>query len=288
MQQSKVTLSLKTLTYQLILTDQLIAIIDKNASNISQIITITDTKYRSGIGLQAHVLQAKIAEGKLTIERLSLAHQRRTLLVAIQTALSLDPEDVADINIAYPKKIKERPLPSQIQIKNSLISQKQDAIVDNTKATLQVKQDAYLPQFSAQVEYWNNSMMDNQYGGQVMMSVPWGNPKNEASIIAATQKRYAEEKRQQDLLNNETYLVSTLISELTTTVQKIQIYDSVLLRDASLAFQNVQHAFAVNKASFTDYFEAEKTLFQLEKEHALLQNQYHTRLAELESRFQYE
>ena len=151
---------------------------------------------------------------------------------------------------------------------------------------VQVEKDRFLPNFSAQIEYWDNAGMDNQYGGQVMMTLPWFNAKNKSSLAEAQKRLESSDYTLQESVNRVHSQLVSLVSDINTTQQKIGLYENQLLRDGRLSMSNFKQSFEVDKASFIDYFEAEETLIQLEMKYAVLRKNYFTQLAALRWQFE--
>jgi outer membrane protein TolC len=81
-------------------------------------------------------------------------------------------------------------------------------------------------------------------------------------------------------------MLVSLVSDINTIHKKVLLYERQLLKDARLSLSNFQKSYEVDKASFIDYFEAEQTVFQLEKKYAILKNRYFTQLSALKWQFE--
>lgn len=285
--QNKVVFSIESLVYKLQLNKELVAITQKNKDILTQLANIADVKYQAGLGLQANVLKAHVSKGKLDEELLSLNHQYTVLMEHLKKSLNVSPS--IDITLAIEVELSNNerlPAPNQDWVLESLIVQKSEAMKHSMESKVRVEKDRFLPNFSAQVEVWDNSGMENQYGGQVMMTVPWFNSKNSASLAEAEKLFESSQHSLQESINGIQSTLVSLVSDINTTHMKIVLYDTQLLRDARLSLSNFQKSFEVDKASFIDYFEAEQTLFHLEKKHAVLKNNYYTKLSALKWQFE--
>ena len=285
--QNKIVFSIESLVYKLLLNDELTDITKKNKAILTQLANIADVKYQAGLGLQANVLKAQVSKGKLDEELLSLNHQRLVLVEQLKKMLNVPPTTNIRFAIEEPTVLNDRlPTPNQDWTNKSLVVQKADAMKSSKQSAVQVEKDRYKPNFSAQVEVWDNSGMDNQYGGQIMMTVPWFNVKNSASLTEAEKQFESSQNSLQDSTNSIRSMLVSLVSDITTTHKKILLYEKQLLKDAKLSLSNFQKSYEVDKASFIDYFEAEQTVFQLEKKHAILKNRYSTQLSALKWQFE--
>jgi outer membrane protein TolC len=285
--QNKIVFSIESLVYKLLLNDELTDITKKNKAILTQLANIADVKYQAGLGLQANVLKAQVSKGKLDEELLSLNHQRIVLVEQLKKMLNVSP--TIDITFAIKEStfLKDTlPTPNQNWAHKSLIVQKADAMKTSKQSAVQVEKDRYMPNFSAQVEYWDNSGMDNQYGGQIMMTVPWFNAKNSASLLEAKKQFESSQYSLQDSTNMVRSMLVSLVSDINTTHKKVLLYEQQLLKDAGLSLSNFRKSYEVDKASFIDYFEAEQTLYKLEKKHVVLKNRYYTQLSALKWQFE--
>lgn len=287
-ERNKLILSILKTAYAYYLNEEQVEITKKNKAILENLITIAEVKYQTGLGLQANVLKAKVAKDKLEVELLALAHHKTIILETLKQLLQV-PTDVIHIKSTYPEPVESV---AQLEpdydawVAQTLAMQQTQAMLDVATRKLRVKKDRYLPNFTTQVEYWDNNEMDNQYGAQVMMSVPWITGKNSASVKNAKKQHIASQYSLDEMRAKVRRDLTTLISEIERTRNTIQIYDRSLLKHARLALSNFQKAFEVNKASFIDYFEAEQTLFQTEKQYAMHKNRYFTALATLKWQFE--
>jgi outer membrane protein, heavy metal efflux system len=284
---NQIVFSIESLVYRLILTDELIHITEKNKESLTQLSNIAEVKYQAGLGIQANVLKAYVSKGRLEEEWLSLQHQHIVLMEQLKKMLNVDASTDITLSIKGPL-LDDSFLPTLNQegVLKSLVVQKYEAMKQSKAAHLYVEKDRYLPNVSAQVEYWDNAGADNQYAGQVMLSLPWFNAKNSASVKESERVFKSSQYSVKESINEVQSTLISLVSDINTTHKKLLLYDTQLLKDAGLSFLNFQQSFEVNKASFIDYFEAEQTLFQLEKNYAVLKNNYYIQHAALRWQFE--
>jgi cobalt-zinc-cadmium efflux system outer membrane protein len=284
---NEVVLSIQTLYYNLVLNKALIAITEKNNKILENIINIADIKYRSGKTLQANVLKARVTKGKLEEKIFQLSHQKVMLMEHLKKWLGVVGAESLSIGLAYPTLIDLTISTANTEVvSNALMVRKAMAMKDKSDQRVLVEKDRYLPDFSAQVEYWDTAGMDNQYSGQIAMTFPWFNAKNSASVKEAESLSDAKRSQVIDNRNNTKRLLVTLLSDLQTTQETVLLYDNSILKNATLSLYSFQRAFEVDKASFLDYFDAEKTLFLLEMDYAKLVNRVHVLYAKINSLFE--
>ncbi|MFT5170812.1 MAG: cobalt-zinc-cadmium efflux system outer membrane protein [Candidatus Marinamargulisbacteria bacterium] len=287
MVRNKVVLEIQQLYFQLIRNRDLHLIAEKNKKILENLISIADIKYRSGKTLQANVLKARVSKSKIDEKILQLKHTKVLLTQELRRAIGISPEDKMDLVLDYPALLT---FPSGDQIgrlvSETLAVRHAKAMQKSSAGAVNVEKDRFLPDFSAQLEYWDNSGMANQMGGQVAMTVPWLNTKNAASLKSSEAVRDAGSQNVLGQKNKTRSVLLTLISELETVDATMQLYESHLLKDAMLSLSSFQHAFEVDKASFLDYFEAEKTLFSLDLDFANLQSRSHALRAKLNAQFE--
>lgn len=286
-ERNNLIISIQNTYYQLILNQDLVRIIEKNKAIMTRMFGIADVKYQSGQGLQANVIKTQIALSKLDEQYIWLRHQKIKLNEALKQRLSLPFDSIVTVPLNYSlpvKTISTSPTPKWLE--NALSVKKSKSISEEAKKQLSVEKSRYLPKVSAQLEYWDNSGMEDQTAGQVMMSIPWITGKNLAAVREAKQLKLAKDATNQDVESDVMRQLTSLVSEINATAEILKLYETRLLRDAALSFSNYSQAFEVDKASFIDYFDAEKTLFEIEKDYAVLKNQYHRKLIELKWQFE--
>jgi outer membrane protein, heavy metal efflux system len=286
MAKNEVEVSIKSLCYTLILNKTLIGIAEKNDRVLENIINIADIKYRSGKTLQANVLKARVTKGKLEEKIFQLSHQNLMLKEQLKKWLGVSEGNQVSIELRYPKPIKLAISTVNTAIVSDTLAVKRAiAIKNRADHLLQVEKDRYLPDFSAQMEYWNNSGMDNQYAGQIAMTLPWFSSKNGASVKEAELLRGSKSSQIIDIRNLIRSSLVTMLSDLKTTQATVELYEKTILKNAELSLSSFQKAFEVDKASFLDYFESEKTLFSLEMDYAKLVNRKYILQAKIDTLF---
>lgn len=271
--------------YQLVLNDALIQVTKKNQDILQKMVNIADVKYRSGSGLQGNVLKAEVTKGKLDEQLLRLQHQKTKLEAEFQQLLGVSENVVASLN--YTAGIKGISENISSELISETLTQKRAALMqDVSRQKKRIQDDRYLPNFSAQIEYWDNAGMDNQYGGHIGMSIPWFNSRNAASVEEAEQHNLSAIEMELDQHNVNRTQLKTLLSDINTTAKTIQLYRDSLIRNAELGLSSFQKAYEVDSVSFIDYFEAEKMLFGVEMDYAKLLYKYHMLRAKWESYFE--
>ena len=281
-----VSLMIQKVYFGLILNQELTEITKKNNQILENIINIADIKYQSGKTLQANVLKAKVSKGKLEEQLLQLSHQKVQSTEELKKWLGISVNDSLNLTLQYPEKEAAAITTiNQEVVAETLMVQKAQAMKDKADQMVSVEKDRYLPNFMAQVEYWDNAGMDNQYGGQISMSIPWFNGKNDASVKAAEALSSSKDQLRKNSINAISQRLTTMLSDLKTTQAKIQLYETDILKNAELSLSSFQKAFEVDKASFLDYFESEKTLYALEMQHAKLVNKKHVLHAQINAFF---
>lgn len=283
---NQLALSIIQTVYSYYLNEDLTRITYKNKVILDNLINITDIKYQAGSGLQANVLKAKVAKDKFEEELLSLSHQKTLILESLKQLLNISAASIA-LQSTYPdEKLADAKNISDDWVNDTLTIQQAEATRTISNSKLVIEKDRYLPNFSVQVEYWDNASMDNQFGGQFMMTVPWFNSKNSAVIDEARYQKQASDATLEDMRAKVRTQLRTLVSEIQTTGKVLRLYEDSSLKHARLALSNFQKAFEVDEASFIDYFSAEQTVFQLEKHYAIQKNRYFTALAALKWQFE--
>ena len=283
---NKVSLMIQKVYFGLVLNEKLTEITQKNNQILENIINIADIKYQSGKTLQANVLKAKVSKGKLEEQLLQLSHQKVKLTEELKKWLGIPSGDALHLTLQYPKKSVPRiTAVNQDVVSKSLMVQKTVAMKDKADQMVIIQKDRYLPNFMAQVEVWDNSGMDNQYGGQLAMSIPWFNGKNDASVKEAEAMSLSKDQLRQNRLNDISQRLTTWLSDLKTTQDTLKLYETNILKNAELSLSSFQKAFEVDKASFLDYFESEKTLYALEMRYAKLINKKHVIHAQINALF---
>lgn len=273
--------------YNLVLTKSLIRITEKNRDVLKKMVNIADVKYQSGSGIQGNVLKAEVTKDKLDEQLFNLQLREVQLNATFSQLLGLSPSENMAVSLNYTAAIEVIiSTPNQAWVDTTLHVRRADIAKDLSNQKKRVEEDRYLPNFSAQVEYWDNSGMNNQYGGQIGMTFPWLNGKNAAATKEAKWMALSSIELRKNSENISASQLKSLVSEINTMVKTIQLYENSLLKNAELSLNSFQKAYEVDQVSFIDYFEAEKMLFGIEMDYEKLLNRYHTLRAILNSYYE--
>lgn len=283
---NNIRLQIQTIYFNLVLNEALTKIAQKNKQIFENIINIADIKYRSGKTLQANVLKARVSKGRVDEQLLQLSHQKVKLTEEFKKWMGVTANTTLNMTLQYPKDPHLIVTGvSKSTISNALWVKKAQVIEDKADKMVAIEKDRYLPDFVAQIELWDNAGMDNQYAGQLAMSIPWFNGKNHASVKEAEAIKRSKNESKNDVVNTISQRLTTGLSDLTTTLETITLYEETILKNAQLSLSSFQKAFEVDKASFLDYFESENTLYDLEIQHAKLLNKKHVLHAQINALF---
>lgn len=285
-EKNELTQSILNTLYDYYLTNELMGITQKNKVVLDSMINIADVKYRSGSGLQANVLKAKVLKGKYEERYLFLAHEKTLLLESLKSLLNIS-EGALSFDGSYPGEIELGENPDiENWVTNTLVMKQESLRLNMIQHKVNVEKDRFLPDFTARIEYWDNVAIKNQVSGQFMMTFPWLNSKNTSVVKRAKDMELSSIELLKDTKSTVRSLLITLVSDIQTTSTTLRMYDESVLKDARLALSNFQKAFEVGNASFSDYVESEQTLFELEENYAKLKNRYFTQLATLMWQFE--
>ena len=285
MKKNEIIFSVDSLLYNLILNQVLLAILKKNESNLESLINITEINYQSGINFQSALLKLKIAKVRYEEDALRLEHQRLQLMEELKQIVGISSDISLADKIIYPD-FQILGTPNETWLSQSLLIQKAETLGDVSDFNVILQTDKGRPSFSAQIEFWNHSGMDNQGASQVMMTVPWLSTKYKEIIDQSKKDAKAEQFKVQDTKTRVMKEFNVMVSELVTISKIITLYESTILEHAHLSLSNFQKAFEGNKASVIDYFEAEQDVFDVEKKLAMLKNKYFIGLSQLKSQFE--
>lgn len=278
---------ISNVVYQIQLMEELLKITQKNIAVLSRIINIANVKYQAGKGTQANVLKAKVARGKIEEQVFFLEHKKQVLYSKLSALLNTRESINLSKNMlkldTVPKKhlkVLDKWFTHSLAIKNAEANHK---IV---QSKLRVEKDRFRPDFSLQLEYWDNLAMRDQRSGHIMMSIPWGNPKNYASVSESKEKQSASTQLVTQSKNNEREQLESVVSELGFLQKAVALYEKSLLINGRLSTASYKKAYEVDQASFLDLFESEMALYDLEMKYAKVKTQFWIKKAWLKAQFE--
>ncbi len=271
---------------------QALKTVRENKGILSRFITIAETRYRVGKGLQQDVLKAQVSLSKLIDKELLLKDKQFKLRTKINELIgrSSNSEIGKPVleNISFIKTdtltffkyaIQSRPL---VKAWKTMISQ------NDQKVSL-AKRNFY-PDFKIGLAYTQRDVLANGSGGVdylsglVSVSIPlFFHKKQEQKYQQVRLEGQSILDQYQDVLNHIQSSIEQAISSLNKNEQLIQLYDTGIIPQARQSLESAMSAYQNGKVDFLTLLNSQMSLLDFEINELRARTDYRKDLALLDA-----
>ena len=283
--------NVKLTFYNLFFVDKSIEIVEKNKALLNQFISVAETKYSVGKGLQQDVLKAQVEFSKLTEKLISHRQKRNKLVFQLnkllnrkinspigkfpvfeKSAFNLDVENLKQFGL------EKRPL---------LRSWK--SMIEQTKSANKLAKIGYLPDFSLGVAYTQREdlltgmKMNDFFSAELKINLPLYFHSKQSKKVEETQLIISSIEEKYDAIKNEVlFQIENGLTELQKNEKLIDLYKTGIIPQASQSLNSALSGYQVDKVDFLTLLNNQMTLFNYEMEYYRVLTDYEKSLAELE------
>lgn len=266
--------------------------VDKNKGILNQFITIAETRYSVGKGLQQDVLKAQVSLSKLMDRELVLKDKKAGLQAKINEMVGQSSKIEigrpvlkeihflkADTTSIYNNAVQNRPL---VKAWKTMISQ------SDQKVSL-AKRDFY-PDFKIGVAYTQRDVLSNGAGGVDYLSglfsvnIPlFFHRKQEQKYQQIRMQGQSIREQYQDVLNKIQSGIEQIISSLDKNEQLVHLYDTGIIPQAEQSLESAMSAYQNDKVDFLTLLNSQMSLFDFELNEIRARTDYRKDLAQLDA-----
>jgi len=276
--------------YQIYFTEKAQAIVDKNIRIMDDFITLAETKYSVGQGMQQDVFKAQVEKSKMLDMKISLQQQRSSLATALN-ALLYRPADtpvgtIPDFDLApltmSAEALRATAFENRPQVK-SLHAQ-----IEKANAGLKLAQREFYPDFNVSFEYMQRqpSMNDDgldMYSLGVTFNLPVQRQRRHAMVAEANSETTMATAELNSLRSTIDSGVADLLAKLEKRRKLVELYKTGIIPQAEQALESATIGYRVNKVDFLTLLDNQTTLFNYEKEYYDSLADYQIQMAQLEA-----
>jgi outer membrane protein TolC len=276
--------------YQIYAVDKALEIIEKNLQIIGDFITIAESRYSVGQGVQQDIFKAGLERSKMLDMQITLQQQRRSLAANLNYLL-YRPTDttvgpVSDFELPQitltSQQLNNLAYDSRPQVKN-LITQANKGMAGHRLARKE-----FYPDFNLSFEYMfrEASMNDpgyNMFSLGVTFNLPFQQEKRRAMLAESSSETTMSVEELNGLKNSISYAISDTLAQMERRRKLVELYKGGIIPQAEQSLESAVISYRVGKVDFLTLLDGRVSLFNYEKELYDSKAEYMMKLAQLEA-----
>jgi cobalt-zinc-cadmium efflux system outer membrane protein len=286
----ELTRMVKETFYQLYDIDRSLAIVDKNIRILDDFITLAETKYSVGQGLQQDVFKAQVERSKMLDLRISLEQQRKsgeaTLNALLSRPASTPVGRIADLEL-QPLTLNSEQLEAIADETRPLLKSAR-AGIEKAGAGLSLAKKEYFPDFNVSLEYMQrNPAMGNDgfdmYTLGLTFNLPVQTSRRQAAVAESNAEIQTATEELHSIKNTIQAGVADLLAQMERRRKLTELYKTGILPQARQSLESSVIGYRVSKVDFLTMLDNMVTLFSYEREYYDSVADYQVKRAQLEA-----
>ena len=283
---------LKTVYYQLFYVDQALETVRKSKVIIKQLISVAETKYSVGKGLQQDVLRAQLELSGLMDQEISLRQKRSSLASKLNTLINEPPERTVGMipePAVQPIAYSLQQLKEQADAHSPLLGAWQAVINQSTQKVALAKKQIY-PDFSVGLAYTQRDRLANGGKGYDFVSAMFSvslpiyyKRKQSQQVQEMKLMRSSVEERYQNVRNTVYQNLQDRYTALQKNEQLVNLYKNGAIPQAQQSFKSAMSAYQNDKVDFLSLLNSELALFHMQLTYYRALSDYNQNIADLEA-----
>lgn len=286
----ELTRMVKETWYQIWAVDKSLEIIDKNLKIMADFVTIAESKYSVGQGVQQDIYKAGLEKSKMLDMQINLRQQRKSLEANLNYLLyrpgNTPVGTVADFALPQlslsAEQLNQAALERRPQIK-SLAS-----LTSKGQASHLLAQKEFYPDFNLSFEYMfrEAAMSDPGYDMftvGVTFNLPFQRERRHAMLAEATSETSMATEELNALKNTISYSISDTLAQMDRRRKLVELYKGGIIPQAEQSLESAVISYRVNKVDFLTLLDGRLNLFNYERELYESQAEYMMKFAQLEA-----
>ena len=286
----ELTRMVKETWYQIYGVDKSLEILEKNIRIIADFVTIAESRYSVGQGVQQDIFKAGLEKSKMLDMQIALQQQRKSLAANLNYLLyrsnDLPVDTIADFDIPplslSARQLNETAYEKRPQIK-SLIQ-----LSNKGMASHRLAQKEFYPDFNLSFEYMfrEASMSDpgyNMFTLGVTFNLPFQRERRQAMLAESSSEAGMAIEELNALKNSISYAINDTLAQMERRLKLIELYKGGIIPQAEQSLESAVISYRVGKVDFLSLLDGRVTLFNYERELYLSKAEYMMQLARLEA-----
>jgi len=286
----ELTRMVKETWYQLWAVDKSLGIIDKNLNILTDFVTIAESKYSVGQGVQQDIYKAGLEKSKTLDMQITLLQKRRSLEANLNYLLyrpgNTPVGKVADFTLPQLSLSSERLNRIAIEKRPQVKSLKM--LSSKGEASHRLAQKEFYPDFNLSFEYMfrEAAMSDpgyNMFTVGVTFNLPFQQERRQAMLAESTFETTMAAEELNALKNSISYNINDTLAQLDRRRELVELYKVGIIPQAEQSLESAVISYRVNKVDFLTLLDSRVNLYNFERELYESQAEYMMGLARLEA-----
>ncbi|MBF0473695.1 MAG: TolC family protein [Nitrospirae bacterium] len=265
--------------------DRSIELTEKNRQLLKKLVSIAETKYAVGNGLQQDVLKAQLELSSTLNSQGILKHDRITAVARLNTLLY---KELISDSFEVTQPLTMTPFDKTFEeikalaVDNSTVLS--SAKLENEKAKLKrdLAQKDYYPDFMLKFSYTtSNPIISDYFTAIIGVSIPLWFSKQKNEVNSAEFEIESSMQRYNAALNNVSYKISELLSIIDRSKEQIELYKNGIIPQAELSLNSAVSGYQVNNIDFLTMSSAQSELYKYQIDYNEFIKEHEAAIAEL-------
>jgi len=287
----KIIRQVKTAFYELCFIRAAIETTQQNKTLLKQFVTIAESKYSVGKGIQQDVLKAQVELSKILDKLIELNQFKETETARLNTLMDRLPQ--APLNI--PHGISQTPFDYKVEELQKLAEQNRPALmavreaIEKMKIRRQLAEKEYYPDFKVELRYGQRQDSPFQdhpdfISGFVGVNIPiWHKTKQDRKVAEENYRILVMQEGYRKSLNNIFMEIKMLMDKEKKSDELIKLIKTGIIPQAKQSMESALSAYSVDKVDFLTLIDSQVTLLNWEIKYHRELTHYEQNLATLES-----
>ncbi|BCS53424.1 TolC family protein [Geobacter sp. SVR] len=284
----------KETCYQIWAIDKGLEIVEKNLKILTDFVSIAESKYSVGQGVQQDIYKAGLEKSKMLDMQITLRQQRKSLEANLNY-LAFRPADtpvgrIPDFTLPQvpltADQLNRLALDNRPQIK-SLAS-----LADKGQAAHRLAQKEFYPDFNLSFEYMFREAVStdmtkdpgyNMFSLGLTFNLPFQRERRQAMLAESTSETAMATDELNALKNSIGFAINDSLAQMERRRKLVELYEGGIIPQAEQALESAVINYRVNKVDFLTLLDGRVNLFNYERELYESRAEYMIRLAQLEA-----
>lgn len=278
--------------YDLVFADRALEIVQRNASVLQSLVSVSEAQYTTGIGTQSDVLRARTEAAGLSVQASQLTIQRRTALAQLNAVLDR-AGDVPVNHPAVPARLRRAavadsadqihfvstalgapatdspllPLDSlqALEVVHNPQLRAQEATIAAQSARVALARKATLPDINVALSYGQRQDRSDMVSATVSIPIPLQRGRKQyAEVAAANADLTALEASQRNLVNTIRADIARRAGDIEQARTELALYKRAILPQAQATFASATASYQVGRVDFNSLVNAQAAVFNYE------------------------
>jgi len=289
----ELTRMVKETYYQLWAVDKSLEIVAKNLKILADFVTIAESKYSVGQGVQQDIYKAGLEKSKMLDMQITLRQQRKSLEANLNYLLyrpgTTPVGIIADFTLPQlpftAEQLNQAAADKRPQIK-SLTS-----LANKGQASHRLAQKEFYPDFNLSLEYMFRDAVStemvsdpgyNMFTVGVTFNLPLQQERRQAMLAESASETNMATEELNGLKNTISFTINDTLAQLERRRQLVELYQGGIIPQAEQSLESAVISYRVNKVDFLTLLDGRMNLFNYERELYESQAEYMMLLARLE------